>query len=99
MFQTRQGYLTKPGPATSWTASGGKRAVVTNIPTGPSNVVARILCFTGTGGASFFYVGGGGTLFTGNMVISDNTTTIAGSGFLGPDSSGGDKRGMTCSGS
>src|SRR5712671_4891192 len=44
MFKTRQGYLTKPGPATSWTASGGKRAVVTNIPTGPSNVVARILC-------------------------------------------------------
>jgi len=75
MFQTRQGYLTKPGLATSWTASGGKRAVVTNIPTGPSNVVARILCFTGAGGASFFYVGGGGTLFTGNMVINDNTTT------------------------
>jgi len=75
MFQTRQGYLTKPGPATSWTASGGKRAVVTNIPTGPSNVVARILCFTGAGGDSFFYVGGGGSLFTGNMVISDNTTT------------------------
>ncbi len=75
MFQTRQGYLTKPGPATNWTASGGKRAVVTNIPTGPGNVVARILCFTGAGGASFFYVGGGGALFSGNMVISDNTTT------------------------
>ena len=75
IFQTRQGYLTKPGPATTWTASGGKRAVVTNIPTGPSNVVGRILCFTGAGGASFFYVGGGGTLFSGNMVIGDNTTT------------------------
>src|SRR5208337_4921218 len=75
MFQTRQGYLTKPGPATSWTASGGKRAVVTNIPTGPSNVVARILCFTGAGGASFYYVGAGGTLFSGNMVIADNATT------------------------
>ena len=84
MFQTRQGYLTKPGPATSWTASGGKRAVVTNIPTGPSNVVARILCFTGTGGASFFYVGGGGTLFTGNMVISDNTTTSLAVDFSDP---------------
>ncbi len=75
MFQTRQGYLTAPGPATTWTASGGKRTIVTNIPTGPSNVVARILCFTGAGGDSFFYVGGGGTLFTGNMIISDNTTT------------------------
>jgi hypothetical protein len=75
LFQTRQGYLTKPGPATSWTASGGKRVVVTNIPTGPSNVVARIVCFTGAGGANFYYVGAGGTLYSGNMVISDNVTT------------------------
>ena len=80
IFKTRQGYLTKPSPATSWTASGAKRAVVTNIPTGPSNVAARILCFTGAGGASFFYVSGGssaqtGMLFSGNMIINDNTTT------------------------
>src|SRR5579859_3371556 len=75
IFQTRQGYLTKPGPATSWTPSGGKRAVVTNIPTGPSNITGRILCFTGAGGASFFYTGNGSTLFSGNMVIADNTTT------------------------
>jgi hypothetical protein len=86
LFQTRQGYLTKPGPAASWIASGGKRVVVTNIPTGPSNVVARILCFTGAGGASFYYVssapsaqngspGQSGALFSGNMVINDNTTT------------------------
>src|SRR5262249_20764132 len=59
IFQTRQGYLTQPGPAMSWTASGSKRVVLTNIPTGPSNVTARILCFTGAGGASFFYVGNG----------------------------------------
>jgi hypothetical protein len=75
IFQTRQGYFTKPGPATSWTASGGKRVVIANIPTGPSNIIGRILCFTGAGGASFFYVGSGSTLFSGNMVISDNTTT------------------------
>ncbi|HYL82797.1 MAG TPA: hypothetical protein VE263_01070, partial [Candidatus Angelobacter sp.] len=75
IFQTRQGYLTKPGPATSWTASGGKRAVITNIPSGPSNIVGRILCFTGAGGASFFYTGSSSTLFSGNMVIADNTTT------------------------
>jgi hypothetical protein len=82
IFKTRQGYLTKPSPATSWTASGGKRAIITNIPTGPSNIVGRILCFTGAGGASFFYTGtglsagqAGTTLFTGNMVIADNTTT------------------------
>src|SRR5437660_8166415 len=75
IFKTRQGYLTKPGPATSWTSSGGKRAVVTNIPTGPSNVVGRILCFTGAGGASFFYTSSGSALFSGNMVIADNSST------------------------
>jgi hypothetical protein len=75
MFQTRQGYFTKPGPATTWTASGGKRAVVTNIPTGPGNIIGRVLCFTGAGGASFFYTSAGGTLFSGDMVIGDNTTT------------------------
>jgi hypothetical protein len=75
IFQTRQGYLTQPGPATSWTASGNKRVVLTNLPTGPANVTARILCFTGAGGASFFYVGGGATLFGGNMILGDNTTT------------------------
>src|SRR5580692_10641485 len=75
MFHTRQGYLTAPGPASSWTASGAKRAVITNIPTGPSNVTARILCFTGAGGDSFFYVGSGASLFSGNMIIADNTTT------------------------
>jgi hypothetical protein len=77
IFKTRQGYLTKPGPAASWTASGAKRAVVTNIPVGPSNVVARILCFTGAGSASFYYVGTGATLFSGNMIVSDNTSTSA----------------------
>src|SRR6266403_1146012 len=77
IFKTRQGYLSKPSPATSWTASGGKRAVVTNIPTGPANIVARILCFTGAGGASFFYVGAGATLFSGTMIVNDNTTTSA----------------------
>ncbi len=75
IFKTRQGYLTQPGPAASWTASGNKRVVLTNIPTGPSNVIARILCFTGAGGASFFYVGNGATLFSGNMILGDNVTT------------------------
>jgi hypothetical protein len=77
IFKTRQGYLTQPGPATSWTASGNKRVVVTNIPVGPANVVARILCFTGAGGASFFYSGDGAALFGGNMVIRDNASTSA----------------------
>jgi hypothetical protein len=77
IFQTRQGYLTKPSPAISWTAAGGRRVQVSGIPTGPSNVAARILCFTGAGGASFFFTGAGATLPQGNMNIADNSTLSA----------------------
>jgi len=82
IFKTRQGYLTQPGPATNWTASGGKRAVVSSIPTGPSNVVARILCFTGAGGASFFYTGGGTALFNSKYGARGQHHDLAGRGFF-----------------
>lgn len=68
IFKTRQGYLTAPAPAGSWTAAGAKMVSLTNIPTGPANVVARIVCFTGAGGASFFYL-------PATMIIADTTTT------------------------
>jgi hypothetical protein len=68
LFQTRQGYLTAPAPPGQWTAAGGRRVVVGNIPAGPSNVTARILAFTGAGGANFYYV-------PATMVIADNSTT------------------------
>jgi len=74
VFVTRNGYITAPAPAASWTAAGGKRAFVTNILTGPPNVVARILLFTASGGASFFYQDIA-QLYTGNFIIQDNTTT------------------------
>jgi len=74
-FKTRQGYLTQPSPPVSWTAAGSRRATVSQIPTGPANGVARILCFTSAGGASFFYVGAGATLAAGNMILADNSTT------------------------
>jgi hypothetical protein len=60
IFVTRQGYLTRPSPPVSWTANGGRRANVTGIPS-PftlSNIMARILAFTGAGGATFFYTTG-----------------------------------------
>jgi len=77
-FQKRaRGYLTQPGPATNWTASGGKRAVVSSIPTGPSNVVARILCFTGAGARVFFYTGGGTALFNSKYGARGQTTTTS----------------------
>src|ERR1700733_6481383 len=68
MFVTRQGFWTAPSPITNWTAAGSKQVTVTNIPTGPANVVQRLLAFTAEGGASFFHV-------PDSMVIDDNTTT------------------------
>ncbi|HTS10582.1 MAG TPA: hypothetical protein VMH00_00560 [Candidatus Limnocylindrales bacterium] len=70
VFVTRQGYWTAPSPPVSWTAAGNFKVSVTNIPTGPSNVVQRLLVFTAAGGASFYHV-------PATMVIDDNTTTSA----------------------
>lgn len=67
IFKTRQGYLTRPSPPISYQSAGGRRAKITQIPLGPSNVVARILAFTAAAGASFFY--------TQATVLNDNTTT------------------------
>lgn len=68
VFVTRQGYWTAPSPPVSWTAGGNLKVNVTNIPTGPSNVVQRLLAFTASGGASFYHV-------PATMAINDNTTT------------------------
>ena len=68
VFVTRQGYWTAPSPPSTWTAAGGKMVSVTNIPTGPSNVVQRLLAFTASGGATFYQV-------PATMTINDNTTT------------------------
>lgn len=68
VFVTRQGYWTAPSAPVSWTAAGNLAVNVTNIPTGPANVVQRLLAFTASGGASFYHV-------PASMVINDNTTT------------------------
>lgn len=78
-FLTRQGYITRPSPPVSFTANGGQYLSITNIPIGPSNVVARILEFTGAGGAYFFYIPtapqvNGQVVGTATQ-INDNTTT------------------------
>lgn len=79
-FITRQGYITIPSPYTSWTAAGNLKALVSNIPIGPANVVARLLMFTivsssGTPG-DFYSIrqaiqGSTDTV----MQVNDNTTT------------------------
>ena len=68
VFVTRQGYWTMPSPPVTWTAAGGQMVGVTNIPTGPANVVRRLLIFTAAGGADFYHV-------PATMVINDNSTT------------------------
>lgn len=81
LFLTRQGYLTRPSPPVRWNANGGQYITVSNIPTGPPNVVARILAFTGAGGAYFFYIPVqaqvNGQIVSTATQINDNTTTSA----------------------
>ncbi len=68
VFVTRQGYWTAPSPPVTWTAAGGKKALITNIPTGPANVVQRLLAFTAAGSENFYHI-------PSTMVVNDNTTT------------------------
>ncbi len=81
-FITRQGYWTRPSPPAQWTATGGFKAQLTGIPTGPANVTGRLILFTAAGqsGAPSFY-----TIPPSNtpasspaaMLIPDNVTTEA----------------------
>ena len=75
LFVTRQGYLTRPAPPSKYTAAGGQTALVSGIPTGPPNVIARILIFTTAGGANYFYLASNVAFGGDSMVINDNVTT------------------------
>ncbi len=78
-FQTRSGYITKPSPPVLFTANGNSQVAIAGIPIGPANTVARILIFTGAGGANYFYIPVTPTIGTQivgtSMVINDNVTT------------------------
>ena len=78
-YQTRQGAVLKPSPYVKFIANGGQYLQVSNIPIGPSNVVARILEFTGADGAYFFYLSipaqVNGQVVSTATQINDNTTT------------------------
>jgi hypothetical protein len=81
IFQTRKGYLTMPSPPVQFTAPGGQFLTVSNIPIGPPNTVARVLAFTGAGGASYFYIPvaaqENSQVVSTSTVVQDNTTTTA----------------------
>lgn len=74
-FLTRQGYITRFSPPNTWTATGNLRVIVTGIPIGPSNIIARIIAFTAAGGAYYFYIPVVTTGSTTGTQINDNTTT------------------------
>lgn len=78
-FLTRSGYLTKPSPPVTFTANGQQQLLVENIPLGPANVIARVLEFTGAGGAFFYYLPitpvANGQIVGSSTTITDNTTT------------------------
>jgi hypothetical protein len=81
-FITRQGYWTRPSPPVMWTAIGNARVSLQGIPTGPANVVGRLILFTpaGQSGApSFYHIAASNTPASSPtaMVIDDNTTTEA----------------------
>ena len=79
LFLTRQGLLTKGSPPVKFFASGGDYPVISGIPIGPSNIVARILAFTGASGSTFFYIAStpqvNGQFVGTSTQINDNTTT------------------------
>jgi len=82
-FITRENYITKPSPPVPFFVSSSSGITLTNIPTGPPNIIGRIVMFTGvvtppaTSGP-FFYLDGAVNLTDGSvlpsMVINDNTT-------------------------
>lgn len=83
-FVTQEGYITRPAAWTSWFSGGGFQAAVSSIPTGPSNIVQRIIICTpvlvppATTGPFFYFDGPVPTPSAGTyptMVINDNTTT------------------------
>lgn len=81
IFQTRTGYLTGPSIPVTLAASGSQYPLAARIPIGPSNVIARILAFTGANGANYFYLPVApqvsGQIIGTSTVIADNTTTSA----------------------
>src|SRR5258708_23008143 len=75
-FLTIEGTLTPPSRPVSFLASGNRMLFASQIPTGPSNIIARYVSITPISSGQFFYIPSGvGTVFS--TIINDNTTTTA----------------------
>jgi hypothetical protein len=81
IFLTDQGALTRPSPPTTFYANGGQQAALSGIAIGHSNVVARLIGATGSGGDNFFVIPDvpqvGPQIVGTWTVIPDNTSTTA----------------------
>ena len=82
IFKTRNAYLTAPSKPVVFSTSGGSKLLVSNIPIGPPNVIARILAFTGANGGYFFWIpqpvtvtGVGQAKTYSATILNDNFTT------------------------
>ena len=77
LFQS--GAISKPSPPATFVANGSQYVSVSGLSIGPANVAARILLFTGAGGAYFFYIPTpaqvNGLVVSTATQINDNTTT------------------------
>lgn len=81
-FITRQGFITKPAlPPGQWISAGNKRSIISTIPTGPPNIVARLLIFTpviiapAVTGTFYSLPNGSPQIGSSTMLINDNVTT------------------------
>jgi hypothetical protein len=84
MFLTRNGFITPTSIPVQFNITLTATAIVASkIPIGPPDTVARIIAFTGAGGANFFYIPQPVTVTAANgqqvtypaTVVNDNTTT------------------------
>jgi hypothetical protein len=90
LFETRNGFLTAPGPPVTFTTPNNTNYIyAAAIPLGPPNTVARWICFTEAGsnnvaGGNFYtipspvtFTVNGVNYLSSALVINDNTTTQA----------------------
>jgi hypothetical protein len=74
-FLTRNGFMTQPSPiATFFITDGAGALVVSDLLTGPSNVIARVIHFTATNGSNFYNIPEPVTIIDNDIpVINDST--------------------------
>lgn len=93
-FITDTGYITRPSPPVTVYAIGGQLLQIQNLPTGPSNVVGRLIMATlvlePPANTGDFYSIRGPNISQGiNFQINDNTTTAVAFDFTDTDLANG----------